>query len=147
MGILVVMMLLGGANYQAALFALVISIYSGIAVWITRRNKKVFLLIVPVITELIGLIISMKAPGNKVRGGENFGFSVGRAINTILVSFRQGATDIGSYAANKPLVIAGLVLLFLILLEGAVKRKTGIEQKESNIDRKKKKWFAAGRCV
>ena len=142
--ILIIMTLLGGANYQAALFALVISIYSGIAVWITRRNKKVFLLIVPVITELIGLIISMKAPGNKVRGGEDFGFSVGRAINTILVSFRQGATDIGSYAANKPLVIAGLVLLFLILLEGAVKRKIGTEQKESNIDRKKKKWFAAG---
>ena len=142
--ILIIMTLLGGANYQAALFALVISIYSGIAVWITRRNKKVFLLIVPVITELIGLIISMKAPGNKVRGGEDFGFSVGRAINTILVSFRQGATDIGSYAANKPLVIAGLVLLFLILLEGAVKRKTGTEQKESNIDRKRKKWFAAG---
>ena len=142
--ILIIMTLLGGANYQAALFALLISIYSEIAVWITRRNKKVFLLIVPVITELIGLIISMKAPGNKVRGGEDFGFSVGRAINTILVSFRQGATDIGSYAANKPLVIAGLVLLFLILLEGAVKRKTGIEQKESNIDRKKKKWFAAG---
>ena len=62
--------------------------------------------------------------------GEDFGFSVGRAINTILVSFRQGATDIESYAANKPLVIAGLVLLFLILLEGAVKRKTGTEQKE-----------------
>lgn len=142
--ILIIMTLLGGANYQAALFALIISVYSGIVSWITRRNKKVFLLIVPIVTEMIGLIISMKAPGNKVRGGEDFGFSVGRAINTILVSFRQGATDIGSYAANKPLVIAGLVLLFLILLEGAVKRKTGTEQKESNIDRKKKKWFAAG---
>ena len=142
--ILIIMTLLGGANYQAALFAFVISIYSGIAFWITRRNKKIFLLIVPVVTEMIGLMISMKAPGNKVRGGEDFGFSVGRAINTILVSFRQGATDIGSYAANKPLVIAGLVLFFLILLEGAVKRKSGTEQKESNIDRKKKKWFAAG---
>lgn len=143
-GILVVMTLLGGANYQAALFALVISIYSGIAFWMTRRNKKVFLLIVPVVTEMIGLIISMKAPGNKVRGGEDFGFSVGRAINTILVSFRQGAADIGNYAVNKPLVIVGLVLLFLILLEGFTKRKSGTEQKESNIDRKKKKWFAAG---
>ncbi len=142
--ILIIMTLLGGANYQAALFALVISIYSGIAVWITRRNKKVFLLIVPVFTEMIGLMISMKAPGNKVRGGEDFGFSIGRAINTILVSFRQGVTDIGSYTENKPLVIAGLVALALILLEGAVKRKAGTEQKESNIDRKKKKWFAAG---
>ena len=88
--ILIIMTLLGGANYQAALFALVISIYSGIAVWITRRNKKVFLLIVPIVTEMIGLIISMKAPGNKVRGGEDFGFSVGRAINTILQTGRHG---------------------------------------------------------
>ena len=136
--ILIIMTLLGGANYQAALFALVISIYSGIAVWITRRNKKVILLIVPVVTEMIGLIISMKAPGNKVRGGEDFGFSVGRAINTILVSFRQGTTDIGSYAANKPLVIAGLAALALILLEGAVKRKTGTEQNESDRDKKEK---------
>ena len=139
--ILIIMTLLGGANYQAALFALVISIYSGIAVWITRRNKKVILLIVPVVTEMIGLIISMKAPGNKVRGGEDFGFSVGRAINTILVSFKQGATDIGSYTANKPLVIAGLAALALILLEGAVKRKTGTEQNESDRDKKRKKWF------
>ena len=142
--ILIIMTLLGGANYQAALFALVISIYSGIAVWITKRNKKVILLIVPVVTEMIGLIISMKAPGNKVRGGEDFGFSVGRAINTILVSFKQGATDIGSYTANKPLVIAGLAALALILLEGAVKRKTGTEQNESDRDKKRKKWFAAG---
>ena len=142
--ILIIMTLLGGANYQAALFALIISVYSGMVSWITRRNKKILLLTVPIITEMIGLIISMKAPGNKVRGGEDFGFSAGRAINTILVSFRQGATDIGSYAANKPLVIAGVVLLFLILLEGAVKRKSGTEQKESNIDRKKKKWFATG---
>jgi len=142
--ILIIMTLLGGANYQAALFALIISVYSGMVSWITRRNKKILLLTVPIITEMIGLMISMKAPGNKVRGGEDFGFSTGRGINTILVSFRQGATDIGSYAENKPLVIAGLVLLFLFLLEGAVKRKTGIEQKESNIDRKKKKWFAAG---
>ena len=126
------------------MFALVISIYSGIAVWITRRNKKVILLIVPVVTEMIGLIISMKAPGNMVRGGEDFGFSVGRAINTILVSFKQGATDIGSYAENKPLVIAGLVALALILLEGAVKRKTGTEQNENDRDKKRKKWFAAG---
>ena len=142
--ILIIMTLLGGANYQAALFALIISVYSGMVSWITRRNKKILLLTVPIITEMIGLIISMKAPGNKVRGGEDFGFSAGRAINTILVSFRQGATDIGSYAANKPLVIVGLVLLFLIIQEGAVKRKSGTEQKESNIDRKKKKWFAAG---
>lgn len=144
MGILVVMTLLGGANYQAALFALVISIYCGIVFWITVRNKKVFLLIVPVVTEMIGLMISMKAPGNKVRGGEDFGFSVGRAINTILVSFRQGATDIGSYAENKPLVIAGLATLALILLEGAVKRKAGTEQNERDRDKKRKKWFAAG---
>ena len=142
--ILIIMTLLGGANYQAALFALIISVYSGMVSWITRRNKKILLLTVPIITEMIGLIISMKAPGNKVRGGEDFGFSAGRAINTILVSFRQGATDIGSYTENKPLVIAGLVALALILLEGAVKRKAGTEQKESNIDRKKKKWFAAG---
>ena len=144
MGILVVMTLLGGANYQAALFALVISIYCGIAFWITVRNKKVFLLIVSVVTEMIGLMISMKAPGNKVRGGEDFGFSIERAVRTIGISFQQGITDIGRYAVNKLLVIAGLVLLFLILLEGAVKRKFGSEQKESNMDRKKKKWFAAG---
>lgn len=69
----VIMTLLGGSNYQAALFGLVTACYIGGYFYLKYRNKKLFLLGIPIVLELIGLVISMKSPGNKVRGGEDFG--------------------------------------------------------------------------
>ncbi len=56
----------------------------------------------------------MKAPGNKVRGGENFGFSVNKGINTIIQSFIQGIIGIGRYIVNNPLLIVGLLFLLIV---------------------------------
>lgn len=123
MGIFIIMTLLGGANYQAALFGIIIAFYLGIAEYVINRNKKVFWLLVPAAAEMIGLIISFKAPGNKARGGEDFGFSVGLVIETVLDSFITAIKDIGVYFQNKPIVFIGLFMIFLVLLENA-KRNT-----------------------
>lgn len=64
----------------------------------------------------VGLIISMKAPGNKNRAGEEFGFSFGKIIATIIQSFVRGTTDITRHFLEKPLVFVGLLLLFVICL-------------------------------
>lgn len=117
--ICVLMALLGGANYQAALFALIVTFFVGggsIIYCPGQRNKKIYLLIFPVILEMIGLIISMKAPGNSVRGGEDFGFSLSKGIATVGLSYVEGIRDIGDYIKDRPLIFVGLLFLFLVFL-------------------------------
>ena len=126
-GIMIFMTLLGGANYQAALFAVIAAVYFGLADFVLKKDKRTLLLILPVVFEAIGLIISMKAPGNAVRAGEGFGFSVGQAVKTVLMSFAGGIKDIGYYFRTYPMVFVGLAVMFLIMLE-AVKRRGTIQK-------------------
>lgn len=116
--ICIFMALLGGANYQAALFALIAAFYVGVGTedYLNKKNKKILWLLFPVILEIVGLVISMEAPGNKVRGGEEFGLSASKAASTIGLSFVGGIRDIGNYITNKPLIFVGLIFLFLIFL-------------------------------
>lgn len=115
-GIIIFMTLLGGSNYQAALFALITACYAASAGWFVKRDKRTLLLLIPIITELTGLMISMKAPGNRVRAGEDFGFSLQKGMETIGLSFLYGIRDISIYIKERPLVFAGLIFLFLMLL-------------------------------
>lgn len=116
-GILLFMALLGGTNYQAALLVFLSAVYYGIYHFIHEKNKRTFLLLIPIVTELAGLLVSMLAPGNKARGGEAFGFSVGKLFGTIGMCFVQGFKDAGTYLLEQPLVLIGMLVLFLIILE------------------------------
>ncbi len=119
----VIMTLLGGSNYQAALFGLVTACYIGGYFYLKYRNKKLFLLGIPIALELIGLVISMKSPGNKVRGGEDFGFSFARVGKTILGSFAEAGRTSLAYLTEQPLIVAGLLALFLVMLIAIRQRK------------------------
>lgn len=123
-GILIFMTLLGGANYQASLFAVIVAVYFLIADYILKKDKRTLWLIIPIVFETLGLIISMKAPGNAVRAGEGFGFSIGQGVNTVLMSFVGGIKDIGYYFITYPMVFVGLASMFLIALEAAKRRGT-----------------------
>lgn len=126
-GILLFMTLLGGSNYQAALLALITACYVCAAVWLLKRDRRIFLLGIPVLTELIGLVISMKSPGNLVRGGAEFGFSPARALQTIGASFVCAVKDIGVYGKERPLALVGLLFLFLLFLILLWQRKEGLQ--------------------
>ena len=128
-GILLFMTLLGGANYQAALFALIAACYVIAAVWFLKKQKRILTLLLPVLTELAGLVISMKAPGNKIRAGEEFGLSISKGMETIFNSFLYGIKDMGTYMDERPLIFAGLLFLFLIFVFIFLTQKdvTGIE--------------------
>lgn len=115
-GILIFMTLLGGSNYQAALFTLITAFYVIVAVWFLKKDKRIFTLFIPIVTELAGLIVSMKAPGNRVRAGGDFGFSVSKGLATIGLSFVYAVKDIGTYVKERPLIFAGLLFLFVIFL-------------------------------
>ncbi len=122
-GITVFMTLLGGANYQAALFTFIAACYVGISTWLFKRNKKILILLVPIVFEIAGLMISMKAPGNRVRAGEEFGFSVSKGIKTVIISFWQGIKDMGTYAQERPLIFVGLLFLFVLFVVIFVTKK------------------------
>lgn len=128
-GLIFFMTLLGGANYQAALFALIVAVYFGLADFLLKKDKRTLLLIIPLVLEAIGLVISMKAPGNAVRAGNDFGFSLKMGVNTILMSFVGGIKDIGLYVQAYPMVFVGLAVLFLITLEAVKQRRTFIRIK------------------
>lgn len=114
--IVIFMTLLGGSNYQAALFVLIAACYMEIAVLVLKKDKRILTLLLPICTELAGLIVSMKAPGNRARAGGEFGFSILKGIETIGKSFLYGITDIGKYWQERPLVLVGLLFLFLIFV-------------------------------
>lgn len=101
-GILLFMTLLGGSNYQAALLVFLFAVYYGMYHFFHEKDKRVFLLCIPLATELAGLLVSMLAPGNKARGGEAFGLSAGKLKE--VVKYKQAA-------AHACLVVPGLMVL------------------------------------
>lgn len=129
MGSVVFMILLGGANYLASLLALIAACYIGIYDYFNKKNKKIFYLLIPIVLEIIGLIVSMKAPGNKSRGGEDFGFSFSLAVRTIAGSFEQSFMQVWQYLKEKPMVFIGLFIIFLFLTEAFLKRDEKIPVK------------------
>ena len=102
---------LGGSSYLAALLAPIMIVF----LWILygRRKRRSLWLLVPIAAEMVGLIISLLAPGNKIRGGDDLGVSAGRTVWTIMESFRQGALTIVEYLKEKP-------IMFLLMIPAAV---------------------------
>lgn len=119
--VLVIMqLLLGGGSYQAA----ILTPLSIIVLIITRVvngrriDKKDLFLAVPFIAEMVSLIISAAAPGNKVRAGEDFGFSIGRAFGTIVQSFEESFSDMLKLFGSSALVLGLIVAMCVILVVG-----------------------------
>lgn len=108
-GAFLCMAALGGSSYLAALLAPVILI--ALLIIYGKEKRKSLWLLIPLAAEAAGLVISMLSPGNTIRGGEDFGFFVGRAIATVMQSFEQGIFTLIAYGKEKPFV--WLILLFL----------------------------------
>lgn len=125
-GITVLLALLGGSNYQSALFALIISVLFMAAAYGRTGKKRFGALLFPILLLIVGLIISMKAPGNKVRGGADFGFSVVKAIQTIVRAFGRGIRFFGTIADEQPLLLVGLVLMLVIVIYAVSHTRGGI---------------------
>jgi hypothetical protein len=111
--ICVIATFLGGSNYQAVLFSLSIMMIAILVMQVAYREKRVYWLLLPMILELSGLIISMKSPGNSIRGGPDFGFTLERFGEAIFISLKLAFRDIGAYIIEKPLMI--VLLLFMMI--------------------------------
>lgn len=122
--------LVGGGNYQIAVITPLLLLCS--ILWdkvIDRQSYKsqAKLLLLPVILEFIGLFISMAAPGNKNRGGESFGYSIGYAIKIVLQCFVSAFQMILEYCTERTILIALLFVYGFIMYRLICKNKQNIK--------------------
>ena len=89
------MIAIGGSSYYSAFLVL----FSYVLMFVIVKNKKragVFAF--PTFAGMIALYFQVTAPGNAARvGGEQMGFSVGKAAFTIVEALWQGAVNVVNY--------------------------------------------------
>lgn len=119
--------LLGGGSYLtpicASLVVVLILICQLEVKKLDIRKKKIVwsydwsnLWILPFfVVELIGLAISFWAPGNSVRGGEEFGFSVKWAIECVYYAIERGIyLGIDYFTENSVILIVFVLIAFVL---------------------------------
>ncbi len=123
--------LIGGATYPAALLLILGAFLLWLAGFVLsgKRDKKDFFLFIPFALELIGLIISVIAPGNAVRSASDLGDGAvpsGGPVATIVKSILFSVEDAYSYfIAEKSFVIILFILVGIIsraVISAACKR-------------------------
>jgi len=117
----------GGSNYQAALLLpLTIMIDLGMRFLDVGKGdssstkKKFFarnmLFCIPFIFEMNSLIFSIKAPGNKVRGGESFGFNFQNIIWAFYDGFHDMIVDFATYLTDKTVMFAAFIFILMAVI-------------------------------
>ncbi len=109
------MFCLGGSSYLAPLFALIVLFY--LLVFAGRKRKHFYWLLLPAAIALSGLAVSFCAPGNKRRGGEDFGFHWLLAVRTVLDCFVEGSRTAVGYIREYPAVFVCFALIAMLLTE------------------------------
>ncbi len=85
-----------------------------------RMSRRFCWLILPFALEMAGFAVSAVAPGNRNRGGESFGFSVGKVLWTLAACMREGITETAVYFVRvRPLLPLLVILVLLLLLDSA----------------------------
>jgi hypothetical protein len=112
----ILMTLLGGMSYPAAILA-ILSIF---LLWLlcAGRGKYIFILSIPVALKIVGLLVSVVAPGNAVRGGEGYSVTASRFIGCIGEAIQEGTTDLPLDVVRKPLAFLILICLIPVIADG-----------------------------
>lgn len=119
--VFICMALLGGASYLAPLLVLIAVGYLILCEWKTK--KHVFYLCIPAAAELTGLVVSYLAPGNKSRGGDDFGIHGVLIVKTILECFVDGTKQIFLYLFKTPFILLCFVCIAILLVRAFQKIK------------------------
>lgn len=114
-GMILGMSYLGGAGYPEVVLAAVWTFLLISVVWLERRwsRKRTLCLIIPLLLEMVGFAVSAAAPGNKNRGGEDFGFSLTRVGHALYGCVKEGVLEtLREFIRVRPLVL----LVFLVVI-------------------------------
>ncbi len=113
---------LGGAGYPEIVLTLVWLFFvffleiTGITKLSAGKGiRRIWLLLIPFLLETAGFLVSAAAPGNSVRGGEGFGFSVSRVLSTIFGAIWMGASETLEYFVRCPLLIIMILVTGLLV--------------------------------
>lgn len=93
-GTIIVFAYLGGAGYQPIVLAFEMLLCLILFHRKERREKRVIWLGVPLFLLMAGFAFSALSPGNAVRGGEDYYFSVSKIFVTIWESIKRGSIEI-----------------------------------------------------
>ncbi len=115
------MFMVGGSSYFSSL--LVFMVYGMMMVLFFRKRKDIFYLLVPFFIGAAGFVVQCVSPGNKARGGESFGFSVGGAFLTVAQSLWQGLATPVEYLRDKTFIYVILLLCAIFGWTALLKRK------------------------
>lgn len=131
-GALVAFVCVGGGNYQIAIItplALICFALWNKVIYSRKYTAKGAFLFIPVLLEMIGLYISMIAPGNKSRGGESFGYSTCYAISIVFKCFIEAFNKIVQYCTERTFVLA-IFLIYAIIMYNVISNNSKcIEEK------------------
>lgn len=112
------MIMIGGSSYFSAL--MLFMVYGMAFVICFRKNKKILWMLLPFISGCIALFIQIIMPGNAVRserGGSEFGFSLLKAVGTVMQSLTQAFIRIGEYIVSKTFIFVLLFVLAVVMGE------------------------------
>lgn len=115
-GAFLCMACLGGSSYLAALLAPIVLV--DMLLYFGKRKKHLYWLAVTFLVEGVGLYISFTSPGNKVRGGEEFGLHIGQIVETVLMCFVEGGQTVLLYLKEKPAAFVLMLAAAYLLYEG-----------------------------
>lgn len=101
--------MIGGSSYYSSM--LVFMIYALVLLFYARKNKKLLWIGIPFFTGMVALLLQVLAPGNAARVGDTFGFSVSKAVQTILQALLQGVIAIWGYVKDKTFIFVLLLIL------------------------------------
>lgn len=125
--LLICFFLLGGGSYLAPLattltVCLLLVCQLRITKLSIKKRKFVFhydwknLYIIPaIVLEIIGLVVSFKAPGNNVRGGEEFGFNLKWALQCIYYAIDRGIYLGEDYFLKNPVTTVLYIILAIVI--------------------------------
>lgn len=123
--IVILMTYLGGAGYPTIVLTAILFLFMILGTLCgflgdnhqAQRNRRALSLFVPILLELIGFVISAAAPGNKVRGGDDFGLGAGRAVWAIVTALARTATEGFGYFLTGRLTLVGVLLIAIFAFE------------------------------
>ena len=118
--------LMGGANYLTAIW-LMMMLFLIIAWYIVHSCnnqsfqvsvRKIWILVIPCVLEIVGLLISGLAPGNGKR--ENFSITIGSIFAAVLKAFSYSFKNLISYVINYPeidlfILSFGMIIFWMMI--------------------------------
>lgn len=124
LGAILISAYMGGSGYPGVVVAglgLFLVMLYGVLFKDRNGRQRSLLMLIPIVLIGIGFIISAIAPGNAIRGGEDYGFSVGRVLEVFGRCFISGLTDPYNYLISvRPLFL--LPIGTFVLVGGATER-------------------------